>query len=225
MEIKTEDEIILEGPSLLALRDVHSKSTARTAVIDLILSGKVKVLFIEWPHNARGIYKGKEISLNDLLMKCFREGITRDLSVELNDGSFFAGLASDASPTIIEITAFALSHGVQVFACDLDVDTTIDIIKKDPTLNGGLTVLESWAFQATGLKVRDEFAGKLIGDLLCEGPHPTGRLMLWGSNHFDKDQAENEIVPFKEGLGTIIENAYNSNKHLGSRPRLRVEIR
>lgn len=49
--------------------------------------------------------------------------------------------------------------------------------------------------------------------------------MLWGSNHFDKDQAGNEIVPFREGLGTIIENACNGNKHLGSRSKLRVAVR
>jgi hypothetical protein len=186
-------EQILRSDTLLALPDVHSSPLARVTARNLINKGLVQRFFIEWNTDAEG--RDKKL-LNNVLAKLVGASF-ETVMTELKNG-YFRGLSGDAKPNLPELAALAASRGAQVVAMDMDPKKVIDAIEEDEALHQGGMVSMSWLFGPTGLKVRDEFAGSQIARFLLEGPQTTGRLMLWGANHFEPDG------DFKKGLADII---------------------
>lgn len=175
----------LRSMSLLALGDVHSNNNARTLTQRLIESGEVKVLFIEWPNFNQ---------LNEAIELMILEGLDQSqASMALRQGQYFATLSkSDASPSLLELTAIAISHRVKVAACDLSADQALSRIFQLRQIEEYDAPKDTVLFDDEGLAVRDDYAvtqidkySKLISN---------GRLILWGDNHF-KDYENRYLKP------------------------------
>lgn len=160
---------------VVALGDVHTNNNARVLTAQLLKTGKVKILFIEWPDVA---------GLNQVIGKLIGERADQETALQvLKKGNHFAGLSmTDASPSLIELTALAISLGIRVAACDLDKNETLQRITAFRQIEEYPAPKISVLFDDEGLAVRDDYAATQIGRWL--GKYRTGRLVLWGDNHF-----------------------------------------
>jgi len=189
------ERVLMERWALVAIHDVHSKPSARQLVEKQIQANRVHRLFIEWASSDVG--SGTE-NINDFFRKQIGKS-AESIAASIRDGGYFARLApGDAKPGLIELSALALSTGARVIAADLSLEETLEEVRKYNEWPVSHPNAESNAFSETGFKFRDEHAGRLIAQYLVEGPKTTGRLMLWGKNHFSA------IDDFKPGLSDII---------------------
>jgi hypothetical protein len=204
-------ETLKSTNTLVALPDVHSKTTARVKAQELIAAGLVKRFFIEWSSAAKGkdgllnnvfsaIHQAHESGKKAPYLSKLDVADPEAIEEYLRGGQYFKGMAKDKEPGLPTLAALAASKGAQVVAMDLDKAAGMLALKKLYEEKGWGAVQESFLFQASGLKVRDEYAGSEIAKFLIEGPDTTGRLMMWGANHFDADE------DFKKGLGDIIQD-------------------
>jgi len=192
---------------LQVYKDVHSDGKARNSVFAKLNGSDIDVLFLEYSSSDKVLYKGKKVELNSFFQTLIRDRKKINVKDALASVDLFPRLnKSDAKPNLVDIAEQAIYNGVQVFVCDFCPEDALAKIRKEYQKNAQ----ESWLVQPTGLKVRDEFAGALIGQLIAEGPFAKPAI-LWGANHFDADDG------YKKGLCDIIIDAFDDNRHKGKR--------
>ncbi|MEK8030591.1 hypothetical protein AACH06_07105 [Ideonella sp. DXS29W] len=178
----------LETPAIVALPDQHRSPTARRKAQELLRrDGAVKVFFIEFQRTARTssqrIADQFGTTLNAAISEMLEQGLDEAHAWEAL-GSYFQGLnAQDAQPDLRSLTATAIGHGIQVLAADMDYDQARAVLKEQ-------NLSEVNLFLSTGLTIRDTSAASLIAKYLHSATSlETGRLMLWGVNHFTENVA------------------------------------
>ncbi len=179
---------LLLTPTIVALPDVHSSSPARQKAQSLLVGGRVKLFFMEFQRSARTndlqMADRYSTTLNGAISEMLDTSTSQDTAY--NDlGTYFVGVnTNDSEPSLRRLAAVAVGNGVQVVACDADYqEAQAELARRT---GNAVTPL----FGALGLEVRDTAASAMIGNYLrAARSMTTGRLMLWGANHFTENAA------------------------------------
>lgn len=177
---------LLLTPTIVALPDVHSSSLARQKAQSLLAGGRVKLFLMEFQRSARTndphMADRYSTTLNGAISEMLDTNTSQDTAY--NDlGTYFVGVnTNDAEPSLRKLAAIAIGNGVQVLACDADYQEAQAEVSRRSGNN--ITPL----FGALGLEVRDTAASAMVGSYLRAAREmTTGRLMLWGANHFTEN--------------------------------------
>ncbi|QDQ29151.1 hypothetical protein FNU76_23915 [Chitinimonas arctica] len=182
MDIEAE----LSTATIIALPDTHSESTARVKAENLLRSGKVKIFFIEFQRSAATTNKilmaQYGTSLNSAISEMLDVGTTEKDAEKILPAYFNGINPGDNQPNLIKLTAIAIGIGVQVLACDMNYNLAPDAFKIM-----GLRENTS-LFLSEGLSLRDTHTAQMVSAYLRTASGlGTGRLMLWGGNHFSSN--------------------------------------
>lgn len=213
MPVKDDAIQGLNGGRLVALKDTHTDDKARKLAAGLIDGDYVKVFFIEYSSRAKASDQHYATTYGSLLNAAISEMLDTHLTQQqardvLVRGRYFAKLSlSDASPSLLELTAQCIGKGVQVVACDMepaDVLKALDTASPQYAPHKETSLIAGW-----GLAERDKFTAQMIGTYLKRSNVTTGKLVMWGANHFVDHTDRGGVAPLdrllKDDQGLIVE--------------------
>jgi hypothetical protein len=184
--MKLEDWLLT--PTIVALPDSHRAALARNKAEALLSTPKlVKIFFVEFQRTART----SSGDLADEYGATLNAAITEMLEQRLDGATAWAALRTyftgldplDAQPDLRSLTATAIEQGIQVLAADMDYGEARAALQAQ-----GLSEVN--LFLSSGLTLRDTAASLMMAKYLASATaQQTGRLMLWGANHFTENAA------------------------------------
>jgi len=178
----------LATPVIVALPDIHGQREARLQAEFLLRQpGLVKTFFIEYESTASTSDPVLQHDYGRLLNAAISEMLDRGTSATVARRvlpSYFSRLnPADAQPSLVSLAATAIGNGVQVLAADMDYAAAVDELAKEALAPINL-------FLSAGLSIRDRAASRTIANYLgVATAAASGRLMLWGANHFTENTA------------------------------------
>jgi hypothetical protein len=178
----------LATPVIVALPDVHGQAEARRQAESLLRQpGLVKTFFIEYESTASTsdptLQRDYGRTLNAAISEMLDLGTSATVARQVLPGYFGKLNPADAQPGLVSLTATAVGKGVQVLAADMDYAAAVDELAKEKLSPINL-------FLSAGLSIRDRAASRTIANYLAAATSvATGRLMLWGANHFTENTA------------------------------------
>lgn len=178
----------LATPVIVALPDVHREAEARRKAASLLQQGGlVKTFFIEYESTAATsdptLQQDYGRLLNAAISEMLDRGTSATVARQVLPGYFSKLNAADAQPNLVSLTATAVGNGVQVLAADMDYAAAVEELAREKLSPINL-------FLSAGLSIRDRAASRMIANYLAAATGAdTGRLMLWGANHFTENTA------------------------------------